>query len=256
MGKNDGLVSLAYKPDKGMNLEQSQSRRTANESAYVYDPQTKKWVPPASSNPYANPWRELTLTNTIPTTTNTSTPTPTPASTTPTQVDSKTQAEKEYIEIELNTLVGEVNVVPSKKSIKLKVNNTVTISGVGSYLSGDYFISAIKRSISRDSGYSQSMTVIKNGFGDKLKQPKVESSSTTPETNRQDPVEKSAPAFKVGDTVKIVGDAIYSNAHEGVKVPEWVKKQTLTIKQISSDGARALLMPITSWTYIKFLQKA
>ena len=55
--------------------------------------------------------------------------------------------------------------------------------------------------------------------------------------------------------MKIVGDAVYSNAHDGVKVPEWVKKKTLTVDGISKDGTRVRLMPIWSWTYIKYVQK-
>ena len=63
-------------------------------------------------------------------------------------------------------------------------------------------------------------------------------------------------SFTVGDKVKIVGDdAVYSNASDGVKVPDWVKEQILTIDALSSDGTRARLNPIWSWTYTKFLQK-
>lgn len=174
------------------------------------------------------------------------------------KVDSKTQAEKKYIETEFNTLTGDMALTPSKSTIKIKVNDTITLSGVGSYLSGQYFVSAVKRSISASGGYSQTITVMKNGFGDSLKQAK--SSKTTnssgTSTNRSETVEKSASNFKVGDSVKIVGDnAVYSNASDGVKVPAWVKEKTLTVKQISSDGNRVLLMPIFSWTYVKFVQK-
>lgn len=170
----------------------------------------------------------------------------------PSKVDSKAEADKKYIETEFNTLTGELSLTPSKKSLRIKVNDTVEISGVGSYLSGKYFVSAVKRSLTKDGGYSQTLTVMKNGFGDSLKKPKESSDKT----NREDAVSKSATSFKVGDSVKIVGnDAVYSNASEGVKVPAWVKQKTLTVKQVSSDGARVLLMPIFSWTYVKYVQK-
>ena len=196
---------------------------------YVYDPKTDKWVPKTTPEP-ATPNDNST------------------GKDTKTQVDSKTKAEKEFIETEFNTLTGDVSVSPSTKSIRLRVNDTVEIQGIGSYLSGTYFVSSIKRTINKDSGYSQSLSVLKNGFGGSLKKSGTET--------RVQEVEKSAPALKVGDTVRIVGDnAVYSNAHDGVKVPAWVKKKDLTVRQISSDGNRALLMPIFSWTYVRFIQK-
>lgn len=186
------------------------------------------------------------------------------------QTDTKTSAEKEYIDTEFRTLEGEAVVVPSNKAIRLKVNNTVRFEGLGRYLSGDYFVSAIKRTISKDGGYSQTLTVIKNGFGESLKKAYSNatgsdyrySSDTAPDTSgavvdRKVPVEKeSSSAIKEGDNVQIVGEnAVYSNAHEGVKVPAWVKKKVLTVKQFSSDGNRVLLMPINSWTYLTYVKK-
>lgn len=171
--------------------------------------------------------------------------TPTPQSSP--ETDSQAKAEKEYKEIEYNTLEGETAVVPCDDTVRLKVGNTVKLEGVGKYLSGLYFISSIKRTIN-DSGYSQTLTLIKTGFGDSLKKP-----APTP---REDVIEKPAPSFSAGDKVKIVGaDATYSNAHEGVKVPDWVKEEELTIDAVSEDGTRVRLMPIYSWTYVKNIQK-
>lgn len=210
---------------------------------YVYDPKTGEWVP---SSP----------TTGTPPTSSSQDPENVPSSVTggdSSQVDSKEEADKEYIETEFNTLVGELVVSPSKKTIRIGVNDTVEVLGVGSYLSGKYFVSAVKRTLNQDSGYSQTLTVIKNGFGDSLKRA---GGSTETNESRVMKVEKSAPALKVGDRVKIVGNAIYSNAHAGVSVPDWVKAQTLTIQQISSDGSRVLLMPVNSWTYARYVQKA
>lgn len=210
---------------------------------YVYDPKTGSWVP---SSP----------TTGTPPTSSSQDPEDVPSSVTggdSTQVDSKEEADKEYIETEFNTLVGELVVSPSKKTIRIGVNDTVEVLGIGSYLSGKYFVSAVKRTLNKDSGYSQTLTVIKNGFGDSLKRAGGSTESTE---SRIAVVEKSAPTLKVGDSVKIVGDAIYSNASEGVIVPAWVKSQTLTVQQISSDGSRVLLMPINSWTYVRYVHKA
>lgn len=177
---------------------------------------------------------------------------PTPGSNSNSKVDSKTAAEKEYIEIEFNTLVGELVLTSTEKSIRLKVNDTIRLEGVGKYLSGQYFISAIRRTISKDAGYTHTLTLIKNGFGDSLKKSQT---GSNPETRKEE-VQKGSPDIKVGDSVRIVGDnAVYSNAHDGVKVPAWVKQKTLTVDAISTDGTRVRLNPIWSWTYLKFIQK-
>lgn len=174
--------------------------------------------------------------------------------------DSKTDAEKEYIDIEFNTLTGEISLLPTKENMKLKVGDTINLKGVGKYLSGLYFISEIKRTLSNDGGYSMSITVYKNGFGDSLKSSSSATNTSPPPASTGRPPQADTNknvvtnAIKVGSKVKIIGDAIYSNAHEGVKVPEWVKNQTLTVDALSEDGNRARLDPIFSWTYIKYLK--
>ena len=92
--------------------------------------------------------------------------------------------------------------------------------------------------------------LLKNGFGSSVKGSPMQTETRIAE------VSVNASACSVGDSVRIVGEeAVYSNAHNGVKVPGWVKKKTLTVKQISDDGTRARLMPINSWTYMKYIQK-
>lgn len=207
---------------------------------YTYDQKTGRWVPVIStttppSSPKDDPISKVPNTST--------------GKDTSSSVDSKTEADKEFIETEFNTLVGDLSVTPSKRSIRLRVNNTVELKGFGNYLSGQYFVSGIKRTISRDSGYSQTLTVLKNGFGDSLKK---SSSEKTEKVGREETVEKTAPVIKVGDAVKIVGDATYTN---GKPVPAWVKNKTLTVRQIRPDDSQVLLMPILSWTYTRYVQK-
>ena len=210
----------------------------------VYDPVTGLWKPVTPTT---------TISPEIPTV-----PLPDSSSTdslnTSGNTNSKEESEKKYIESEFNVLTGDLNLTPTEKSIRIKVNDTVKMEGLGKYLSGLYFVSSVSRTLSRDGGYSHSMSLIKNGFGDNVKS----SGTTTISTPRRQEVtvSSSSSSFKVGDSVKIVGDdAVYSNASDGVKVPAWVKKKTLTIQQVSSDGTRVLLMPIRSWTYIKYIQK-
>ena len=169
-------------------------------------------------------------------------------------------AEKEYIDVEFNTLTGDVELIPTKNNMKLKAGQTVEFRGIGKYLSGLYFIAEIKRKIDKDNGFSMTATLYKNGFGDTLKST-VPPAKSPAQDNRVEKVDTSKNTvnnkFKVGDKVKIVGDdAVYANAHDGVKVPNWVKQQVLTIDAISEDGARVRLNPIWSWTYTKFIKQA
>ena len=103
-----------------------------------------------------------------------------------------------------------------------------------------------------------SLVLYKIGFGDNLKS--TSNSVTTTPANNGRPTEVDTTknvvttAIKVGSKVKIVGDAIYSNAHEGVKVPNWVKQEEHTVDALSEDGARARLKEIWSWTYVKYLK--
>lgn len=173
--------------------------------------------------------------------------------------DSKTNAEKEYIDIEFNTLTGDVELIPTKKNMQIKSGCTINFKGIGKYLSGLYFVSEVKRKIDKDNGFSLTVSLLKNGFGDNLKSQNTTSTTSPAKDGRAETVDTSGNVvtskIKVGDKVKIVGDgAIYSNAHEGVKVPNWVKEQTLTVDALSEDGNRARLNPIWSWTYIKYLQ--
>lgn len=202
-------------------------------TALVYDPTTGTWVPSSSTPTPSVPQTTDTVVDTNPTS----------------KVDSKTTAEKEFIEIEFNTLTGELALTSTEKSIRLKVNDTIKIEGLGKYLSGLYYVTAVRRTLSKDGGYTHSLSLLKNGFGDSLKK-----SQEVVETRKEE-VPKPSPEIKVGDSVKIVGNAYYTNAHAGVKVPEWVKKKTLTVDGISKDGTRVRLMPIFSWVYLKDVQK-
>lgn len=204
----------------------------------VYDPATGSWV--ASS-----PTNENGQTSETP-----QTPPSVAEPSSTSKVDSKTAAEKEFIEVEFNTLTGELSLTSTEKSIRIKVNDTIKLEGLGKYLSGLYFVTSVRRTLNKDSGYTHSLSLVKNGFGSSLKK------AQEPVETRKEEVPKPSPEIKVGDSVKIVGaDATYTNASAGVKVPEWVKKKTLTVDGVSKDGTRVRLMPIFSWVYLKDIQK-
>lgn len=222
----------------------SDSRTT---TSMVYDPVQRKWVEQTVSSGSTKEGVSVSSGS------STSSPVPTPQAATsePTKADTQSKADKEYNEMVYNTLEGDLSVVPSDTTMAVKVNDTIYLGGFGKYLSGNYFVSSIERVLD-SSGFSLTFKVIKTGFGDSLKSSSVpdDSSSRLPE------VDKSTPGFNIGDKVKIVGsDAVYSNANDGDKVPEWVKSKTLTVSNVSSDGTRVLLKEIFSWTYTKFVQR-
>lgn len=225
----------------------------ADASSYQYNPQTGKWEPVASSNNSTNPG------TTSGGTTNANGGTVTVD--TNSKVDSKGAADKDYIEIEFHTLVGELVVTASTKSLPLRAGQTIRLNGLGNYLSGLYFISAVKRTIDGSSGYTQTLTVIKTGFGKSLKNVTVTTQPLEVVEPRPDPVPAPEPtAFKVGDKVKFksVGSHLYTytNAHAGVWVPQWVTAMSFhTVDGVSSDGLRVRLKEIWSWVKVADLTR-
>lgn len=204
----------------------------------VYDPAQQKWVPSSSdSSGSVAP--------------SSSSADSKPATGDSTQVNSVGQANKAQAELEYNTLEGDLVLRAKVGVLKITQDTTIELKGVGKYLSGLYYVSAVRYSLDASSGFTMSCTLIKTGFG-----PSLKAKPATPVAAvREKVVEKKATTPAVKDSVRIVGDAVYSNASAGVKVPNWVKQKTLTIQQISKDGTRALVQPINSWTYLKYLEK-
>lgn len=173
------------------------------------------------------------------------------------KVNSKAQADSEFIEMEFNTLEGELSLKASKKTIAIKSGDTIIIEGIGKYLSGMYYVTSVKRTIDNSQGYSHTLTVIKTGFGSSLKNVTV----TTQDTSRPAEVTTdSSPNFKKGDKVRFqtveAKKYVYTNAHQGVYVPKWVTQLNLTVDAISSDGKRVRLKEVWSWTYASYLKKS
>lgn len=76
--------------------------------------------------------------------------------------------EKNNNTIEVNTLEGTLNFIVTKETIRLKAGDTVTLTGLGINLSGNYFVKSITRQFST-SGYAHSAVLIKTDFGKSLK---------------------------------------------------------------------------------------
>lgn len=153
----------------------------ARSTGYTYDPKTGKWTKSvsdsgsSSSNTTGN-----TSNSSNKTTTNTGTTSTAKTSTgnqekdsnltssTSDKNDSTGQVEKKYNDIQINTLSGTLNFIVTEETIKLRVGDTVKLDGLGKYLSGNYYVKEITRTISNN-GYSHSATVIKTNFGESLK---------------------------------------------------------------------------------------
>ena len=74
-------------------------------------------------------------------------------------------ANKEYVEREHCVLEGECALVPCAETSKIKAGDTVRLFGLGKHLSGCYAVEEVMRSID-GSGYSLTVALRKNGFGD------------------------------------------------------------------------------------------
>lgn len=177
---------------------------------------------------------------------------------TPTSIDDGmgTSANKEYVNIELTYLTGDVSVETNSVTLLANAGDTVELKGsLGSSLSGLYFITEVTFELST-SGVSLKYSVLKNGFGKTLK-PYNALASTQQQDNVPVDTTKSV-SINVNDKVRFIEgvDAVYSNASDGVRVPDWVKEKTYTVSKTSEDGSQVLLQEIESWTYTKFVQKA
>ena len=157
-------------------------------SNYTYDPATGKWEKASSDNSNST----SNSTTKSKTSSKTSSGKSNLTSSTPNKDDSKGSTEKEYNEIEINTLSGTLNFICTNTTIKLQAGDTVKIKGIGSHLSGNYYVKDITRTIS-SSGYSHSATLIRTDFGNSLK---VSSSNTASKTKKSKP----KPVKKVAST--------------------------------------------------------
>lgn len=95
------------------------------------------------------------------------------------QTNTQDVADKEYREIEYNTLEGDLTITLSNLTHLIHVGDTVQLDGLGTNLSGLYFVSKIKRTLSGSSGYSVVLTVIKTGFNDGIKGGVTDGSSSS-----------------------------------------------------------------------------
>lgn len=145
----------------------------ARSTNYTYDPKTGKWTKSTSDNSNSSNSSNKNNSNSSNSsstnkTSNSDSSGDNLTSTSSDSNDSTGQVEKEYNDIQINTLEGTLNFIVTKETIKLKAGDTVTLKGLGKYLSGKYYVKELSRSIGSN-GYSHSATVIKTDFGNSLK---------------------------------------------------------------------------------------
>ena len=174
--------------------------RSAN---YTYDPATGKWTKSVStdnnsgSNAPSTPNKETSSSGNNLT------------SSTSDTGSSTGQVEKQYNEIQINTLSGTLNFIVTEETIKLRAGDTVKLEGLGKYLSGNYYVEEVTRTIGSN-GYSHSATVIKTDFGSTLKTKVEKSSAPVKEKTVSSPQTSANP--KRTHTVKR-GDCLWSLAN-------------------------------------------
>lgn len=111
--------------------------------------------------------------------------------------DVSKKAKKEYTSSENNLLTATANITPNPK---LKAKQTILIDGIGSHLSGLYYIERVTHTFD-SSGYSQSIEVSKNGVIDGMKAPKQSNTSKPTPQQVNPPISQNIHKFKQGDTL-------------------------------------------------------
>ena len=155
-------------------------------------------------------------------------------------------AEREYRDIEYNTLRGEAELMPTVDTIGMEYMTTANVAGLGKFLSGLYYVEGVKITLDNTQGYTQYATLIKTGFGNSMKP--VEMSNEVEAQSSSD--------FSVGDVVRFRNDsATYAHASEGVKVPTWVRNDTWKVSSVDVEGRCVLLGGIQSWAHMDDIEK-
>lgn len=134
---------------------------------------------------------------------------------------SKGKNDKKTNTIEYNILQGDLRFIADKETIKIKAGDTITLKGIGNFLSGKYFVQDVTRSLSA-SGYQHSATVIKTDFGDSLKGKTTSTSSvkkptTSKKTTKKKVVKKPAQKvhkLKKGENLWVLAKKYYGNGNK------------------------------------------
>lgn len=133
---------------------------------------------------------------------------------------------KEFREIEKNTIVADIDMIPDSKTSAKK---TIRLEGLGLNLTGLYYVDKVTRTWSKDNGFSQSMTVSRNAFGDSIKRgfkPQL-TQPTPPPPVRDNPrvvvtpkIEPRIHIVQSGDSLWSIALKYYNNGNLYTKIAE------------------------------------
>lgn len=201
----------------------------ARSSSYVLDPVTGEWSKSTSDSSSSNNSSDNSSSSSS---SNSASSGSNLTSTTSDGSSSTGTVEKEYNDIEMNTLSGTLNFIVTEETIQLKAGDTVKLSGLGKYLSGDYYVKEITRQIGSN-GYSHSATLIKTDFGNslKVKAPVVVTKSDGKKPTSAEEVKVESPAqatetttrnhtVKLGDCLWNLSKQYYGNGAQFTKIYE------------------------------------
>ena len=121
---------------------------------------------------------------------------------------SSSKAKEKCNEIDYYNLQGTLNYIATQSTIKIKAGDTITINGLGKYLSGKYYVVSVKRTID-SSGYSHSAEVVRMNFGSSTTSSTATTSSKK-ETKKKEPVK---PKTENRTYTVVRGDCLYSIAN-------------------------------------------
>lgn len=140
----------------------------------------------------------------------------TPSTTSDNKDSSTSGSEETYNEIDYYNLQGTLNYIATEETIKLKAGHTVTLQGLGKYLSGDYYLLSVSRVID-SSGYSHSAEVIRVNFGSKSIK---KTTTTTPKSVQEQTPEPQSRTYTVvkGDCLWNIAKKFYGNGADYTKI--------------------------------------
>jgi nucleoid-associated protein YgaU len=119
-------------------------------------------------------------------------------------------AEKEFREIEKFALVGDIGMKKAKPKIKAK--QTLKLEGFGKIISGLFMVEKVTHRFSNSDGYTQTIGVRRNGFGEHMKKAMViVKPAPKPEPPRKPPV---APPVKKKTYTVVKGDYLVKIARK------------------------------------------
>lgn len=197
----------------------------ARSSSYTYDPKTGKWTKKTTNTGGSSSGGGGSKKTSGGSTSNSGGSNLTSSNSN--KNSSTGSTEKKYNYIEINTLSGTLNFIVTEETIKLKAGDTVKLKGLGSYLSGNYYVNDLTRQISSN-GYSHSATLIKTDFGKSLKtSTSTTKKKTAPKTTKKEKKVTSTPkassakrtyTVKRGDCLWNIAKRFYGNGASYTKI--------------------------------------